>query len=223
MFKKILIAEDIDSISLGIVTVLKNKFVDADIRVTKYCDEAVMKIKKGINENEPFDLLISDLSFKPDYREVAISTGEGLIEAVRNIQPDIKVVVYSVDDRLYRIKSLFKNYKINAFITKGRESITEFPEALNLIYDTGYTYISPQVAHLFEEKALSEIDDDDVQLLKYLSEGLSQTEVSIILKTSGKNTSSISSVEKRINKLKIYFKANNTIHLISIAKDIGII
>ena len=31
-----------------------------------------------------------------------------------------------------------------------------------------------------------------------------------------------STIEKRIGKLKDYFKANNTVHLISIAKDLGI-
>jgi hypothetical protein len=32
-----------------------------------------------------------------------------------------------------------------------------------------------------------------------------------------------SSIEKRINKLKIYFKANNNVHLIAIAKDLGLV
>lgn len=223
MFKKILIAEDIDSISVGVITILQNKYPDIDIQSTKYCDEAIMKIKKGLNENEPFDLLITDLSFKQDYRDTILSTGEELVENVRKLQPTLKIIVYSIDDRIYRIKNLFHNYKVNGFIAKGRDSITEFPQALNLIYATSYTYISPTVAHLFEEKTLSEIDDYDIKLLKHLSEGFTQTEISVILKASGKNTSSTSSIEKRINKLKIYFKANNTIHLISIAKDMGVI
>jgi len=223
MFKKILIAEDIDSISIGVVTILQNKYPDIDIRSTKYCDEALMKIKKGINEDAPFDLLITDLSFRQDYRDTVLSTGEELIEAARKLHPSLKIIVYSIDDRIYRIKNLFQSFKINGFIAKGRDSITEFPQALNLIYTTSYTYISPTVAHLFEEKTLSEIDDYDILLLKHLSRGKTQTEISEILKASGKNTSSTSSIEKRINKLKIYFKANNTIHLISIAKDMGVI
>lgn len=32
-----------------------------------------------------------------------------------------------------------------------------------------------------------------------------------------------SSIEKRINKLKIYFKARNNVHLIAIAKDLGLV
>jgi len=223
MFKKILIAEDIDSISIGIVSILQNKYPDCDIRTTKYCDEALMKVKKALNDNEPFDLLITDLSFKQDYREAVLSTGEELIEAVLKIQLGIKIIVYSVDDRLYRIKNLFQKLKINGFIAKSRDSIIEFPHALNLIYNTTYTYISPAVAHLFEEKTLSEIDDYDITLLKHLSRGLTQSEISALFKSHGVNTSSTSSIEKRINRLKIYFKATNTIHLISLAKDMGVI
>ena len=32
-----------------------------------------------------------------------------------------------------------------------------------------------------------------------------------------------SSIEKRINKLKTYFKANDNVHLIAITKDLGLI
>jgi hypothetical protein len=32
-----------------------------------------------------------------------------------------------------------------------------------------------------------------------------------------------SSLEKRINRLKIFLKANNNVHLIAIAKDLGLV
>jgi hypothetical protein len=40
----------------------------SDIYHAKYCD-ALVKIKKAIHDNAPYDLLISDLSFKADHRE----------------------------------------------------------------------------------------------------------------------------------------------------------
>ena len=222
MFKKILIAEDIDTISIGVASILE-KHTNADVRNTKYCDEAIAKIKRAIAEESPFDLIITDLSFKEDHRETTIANGEGLIAAIRKIQPNVKIIVYSIDDRAHRIKALFNNFSINAFIAKGRDSIAEFPYALQMISATDAFYISQQVAHLFEEKSISEIDRYDIELLKHLSQGLTQSEISEIIKAQGKNTSSTSSIEKRINKLKIYFKANNTIHLIAIAKDMGVI
>jgi len=222
MFKKILVSEDIDSISFGLVSVLQKSY-PSDIRTTKYCDDALLKIKAALHEEKPYDLLITDLSFKEDHRDVKLTSGEELIEAARKEQPDLKVIVYSIDDKPYRIKNLFEEYKINAFVAKGRDSSTEIIEAMDIVHDTDTTYTSPQLSHISREMAILEIDDYDVILLKHLSDGLTQPEISNILKRAGKTTSSTSSIEKRINKLKIYFKANNTIHLISKVKDMGII
>jgi DNA-binding NarL/FixJ family response regulator len=222
MFKKVLIIEDIDSISLGITTVLQNKFANADIRSTKYCDEAYLKVKRALFENAPFDLIITDLSFKADYRNTKIENGKELIALIRKEQPGVKIIVYSVDNRPYIIKSLFDSYNINAFVSKGRESNTELLEAIEAI-SKEHNYISPEYSAILKESTLMEIDEIDIDLLNSLAKGLTQTEISTLFKKLGKTSSSTSSIEKRINKLKIYFKANNTIHLIALAKDMGVI
>ncbi len=221
MFQKILIAEDIDSINFGINALLKEK-LKADIKNTKYCDEAVLKVKKAAYENEPFELLITDLSFKEDHRESKIKTGEELIEAVTAVQPDIKIIVYSIEDRPFKIKSLFENYDIDAYINKSRESIFELMEAIDLVYKNS-TFISPRLAQLLREEVFQEIEDYDIELIKSLAKGLTQDEISDYFRAAGKSPSSISSIEKRINKLKIFFKAKNAIHLVAISKDMGII
>jgi len=222
MFKKILVSEDIDSISFGLVSILQKNY-PSEIRTTKYCDDALLKIKAALHEGKPYDLLITDLSFKDDYRDVKLSSGEELVEAARSEQPDLKIIVYSIDDKPYRIKNLFDKYKINAFVAKGRDSSTEIIEAMDIVHDTDTIYTSPQLSHIARDMAILEIDEDDITLLKYLSDGLTQPEISELLKNAGKTSSSTSSIEKRINKLKIYFKANNAIHLISTVKDMGII
>lgn len=222
MFKKILIIEDIDSISLGIMSLLEKK-ISADIRATKYCDEAFLKIKKALFEHEPYDLIITDLSFKEDHREAKINSGEELIKAARQEQPDIKIIVYSIEDRPYKIKSLFDTYYINAYVTKNRDSTFKLLEAMETIYDSDEHYISPQVAFSLKDDTLFEIEDYDIELIKNLSYGLTQDEISIAFRKLGKSPSSTSSIEKRINKLKIFFKAKNTIHLVAISKDMGII
>ena len=56
-----------------------------------------------------------------------------------------------------------------------------------------------------------------------LSIGISQENIEAEFKKEGISPNSKSSIEKHINKLKIYFKANNTVHLVAIAKDLGII
>ena len=222
MFKKVIIAEDLDAISLGIEQVLKDLDI-LDFQHSKFCDEAFLKIRAAIHQNAPYDLLISDLSFKTDHREVKITSGDELVQKVRELQPEIKIIAYSVEDKNYRIKSLFDHAEIDAFVLKGLNSIEELKKAIHITSTSDQKFISPEVASALQEKNNFEIDDLDIQILKHLSSGTPQDEIIQIFKDLGIKPNSKSAMEKRLSKLKDFFKANNTIQLISIAKDMGII
>lgn len=222
MFKKVIIAEDLDAISLGIEQVLKDLDI-VDFQHSKYCDEAFLKIRSAITKNEPYDLLISDLSFKTDHREVKITNGDELVQKVRELQPDIKIIAYSVEDKNYRIKSLFDNAEIDAFVLKGLNSIEELKKAIHITSTSNQKFISPEIASALQEKNNFEIDDLDIQILKHLSSGTPQDEIIQIFKELGIKPNSKSAMEKRLSKLKDFFKANNTVQLVFIAKDMGII
>jgi two-component system capsular synthesis response regulator RcsB len=222
MFKKVIVAEDFDSINLGIEQALKDLDIE-NIQYSKYCDDAFLKIRKGIHDNEPYDLLISDLSFKADYREAKIANGDELIQKVREEQSNIKIIAYSVEDKSYRIKSLFENSGIDGFVLKGRNSIEELKKAINLVATSNQKYISTEIASVLQEKQNYEIDDLDIQIMKQLSLGIPQDEITEAFKKLGIKPNSKSTIEKRIAKLKDFFKASNTIHLVSITKDMGII
>jgi len=222
MFKKILIADDIDSINLGIKSLLE-KGVSVEIDHVRYCDDAILKIKKALKDGVPYELLISDLSFKQDHREVKLAGGEELIAAARKEQPEIKVIAYSVDERNFRIKSLFDTLDVDAFVSKGREGSVQLANAITTIYNSDKRYISPHLSHLLTDSSALEIEESDVEVLQYLSKGLSQEEIAKTLQELRKSSASLSSVEKRINKLKIVFKAKNLAHLVSITKDMGLI
>jgi two-component system capsular synthesis response regulator RcsB len=222
MFKKVIIAEDLDAMNLGIQQVLKDLNIN-NSQHSKYCDDAFLKIRAAINQNEPYDLLISDLSFKTDHRAVTIASGDELVQKVRELQPDIKIIAYSVEDKSFRIKSLFDHAGINAFVLKGLNSIEELKKAINILSTSDQKFISPEVASALQEKNNYEIDDIDIKILKHLSAGTSQDEIIEIFKNSDIKPNSKSAVEKRLSKLKDFFKANNTVHLVSITKDMGII
>ncbi|MDX6183441.1 response regulator [Flavobacterium sp. Fl-77] len=222
MFKKVLVAEDFDSINLGIEQALKDLNI-VNFQHSKYCDDAFLKMRKAILDNEPYDLLISDLSFKTDHREVKIASGDELIEQVRALQPNIKIIAYSVEDKGYRIKSLFENSGINGFVLKGRNSIEELKKAINLLAASEQRYVSSEIAAVIQEKNNYEIDDFDVLILKQLSLGVPQDDIGATFKELGIKPNSKSTIEKRIAKLRDFFKANNTVHLVAIAKDMGII
>ena len=222
MFTKVLIAEDLDTISIAIVQALE-KLSITEIHHSKYCDEAYLKIKKALHDKVPYDLVISDLSFKIDHREEKLSSGEELLEAIKKVQPDIKTIIFSIEDKSFRIKSLFNNLGINAYVCKGRDSIQELQAAIQHIYNNEETKISNEVALALRDKTLFEIESYDITLLKSLAKGQTLDEISSEFKVSGIQPSGTSSLEKRINRLKIYFKANNNVHLIAITKDLGLV
>ena len=224
MFNKVIISEDFDSINLAVVEVLKDCNIK-EVEYTKYCDDALLKIRKALLDGTPYDLLLTDLSFKEDHRDetITLKSGDELIAAVKELQPNIKIIVYSVEDKPYRIKSLFENHNIDGYVMKGRNSIPELKNAITLVYNSDQKYLSPTITYVLQDKTVNEIDNYDLELLKYLSIGVPQEQMEQQFKMLNISPNSKSSIEKRINKLKTYFKASNTIHLIAIAKDLGLI
>jgi two-component system capsular synthesis response regulator RcsB len=222
MFKKVLVAEDFDSISITVGKALEELSV-TEIHHAKYCDDAFLKIKKALYDNAPYELLVSDLSFKTDHRQNKLNSGDELIAAVKKVQPGIKTIVFSIEDKSFRIKSLFNNLGINAFVAKGRDSIPELKKAITGIFNDESKILSVELSHALRSKSLIEIETYDIEILKLLSKGHTLDEISLEFKTLGIIPNGSSSIEKRINRLKIYLKANNNVHLIAIAKDLGLV
>lgn len=226
MLPKVIIAEDIDGLNIAVKQALKEMNIcEEQIDNVKYCDDALLKIKGALQSNKPYELLITDLSFKEDYRKETqkLHSGEDLIEATKSLQPNLKIIAFSIEDRAYRIKSLFEEFNIDAYVIKGRHSIPELKKAIRTVLETNEKFISPEISYALQDKTVNEIDNYDLELIKQLSLGVPQEEMEQTFKTLGITPSSKSTIEKRISKLKIYFKANNTVHLIAIAKDLGLI
>ncbi len=221
MFTKVLVVEDMDDINKGVNSTLQDLGI-VKIDQVQYCDDAYLKIKRALKDKKPYKLLISDLSFKTDHREQQYPSGEDLIKIVQEVQPDLKVIVYSVEERLQRVRTLVNNYHINAYVCKGRYGLKELSKAIHATY-IGKQYLSPQVEKALHKKSNLEINDYDIELIKQLSLGLSQDEISRYFKEINISPNSLSSIEKHLNKLKIQFKANNATHLVTKAKDLGII
>ncbi|APY00542.1 DNA-binding response regulator [Lacinutrix venerupis] len=221
MFKKVLVADDLLSINQGVLSILKTLNIN-NIQEVQYCDDAYLKIKRANFDNKPIDLLITDLSYKKDHRNQKLNSGEDLISVLHSEFPNLKIIVYTVEDRLQKVRTLFNSYNINAYVCKGRKGLVELNKAITTVH-AGEKYLSPQISAALSSKNNMEITDFDVELLRQLSCGLSQDEISKYLKANNISPFSLSTVEKKINKLKNQFNANNTIHLIAITKDLGLI
>lgn len=222
MFKKILVAEDMDDINRGVYDTLC-KLGILEIQQVQYCDDAYLKIKRAILDKKPFDLLITDLSFENDYREQKYESGEALVKALKQENIEIPIIMYSVEDRLEKVRLLINKYDINAYACKGRDGLKELSKAIHHISTKKEKYLSPQVILAKSTNNDTDINDYDIELIELLAKGLSQSEISTFFTKNKISPSSLSSVEKRINKLKDIFRANNPAHLIAIAKDQGFI
>jgi DNA-binding NarL/FixJ family response regulator len=221
MFKNVLVVDDHASVNHGIVQTLKNNTSIQQVAFTQNCEDAYIKFQRATKDGYPYDLVIVDIGFKQDYRKQTIKSGLELIELLRKKQPDIKVIVYSVEDRKTKVQSYIERYHINGFISKSRHGLKELLEAIpNVWNNTPYT---SKTLEINTQKSTFEIDDFDIVLLQELAKGMSQKEISQLFQVKNAKSNSLSSIEKKINKLKVHFKAKNTIHLISICKDLGII
>lgn len=221
MFKKVLISDDFGSINQGVLKVLDELGI-TNVKQVQYCDDAYLQIKNALMNNDPYDLFITDLNFKTDHREQKYLSGEAIIEQLRIEYPNLKIIAYSVEDRLQKVRYLLNDLKVNGYVCKGRNGLIDLSSAIKTI-SQGNIFLSTQVKQALNPKNSLEIDDYDIHLLKQLSLGHSKDTISNYFKENGITPNSLSSIEKKQGRLLIQFRANNAIHLIGIVKDLGLI
>ncbi|OEK09665.1 response regulator receiver protein [Flavivirga aquatica] len=220
MFKKILVAEDFGGENLGIIQTLTEKLKGVEIQNELYCDKAYNRFKIAETNNIPFELLITDLHFKESLVSRKLSSGIELINAIKLIQPKIKVIVYSMVDNVTQINTLFKEQNINGYVCKGRHGLTELISAIYNIYQNK-TYLSPQINLV--DNDVFELDNFDLSILKELANGFNKKEIVQKFKEQNITPNSESTIDKKISKLFDHFEAKNTTHLISKLIKIGVL
>ncbi len=221
MFEKVLIAEDYESASISVQRSLKDLEVKKT-HFTHYCDDAYNLVQKSIAENQPFDLLITDLSFEEDGKIQKLKSGNDLIKEVRKIAPDLKILVFSSEKRPQIIKALFDDFSIDGFVSKGRLDVQDLKKAIGLVYK-GEKYISQDNIVNMRKRDNIELSSLQFHILTLISEGLLQKNISDALREKNIKPNGQSTIEKTINQLKESFGAKSNEHLIAICKDMGIL
>lgn len=221
MFKKILIAEDYESFNISVQKVVEDLKISQP-KFDSYCDTAFDRIKMAIQENAPFELLITDLSFDADHKKQKLETGQQLVEAVRMIQPDLKVIVFSVEKRQEIIDKLFHDQKINAYVKKGREDVTDLKRAIKSVYNNE-RFISYDLKRPSKDKNAFEFSTFDTQLVSLLANGMLVKEIPLYLKERQIKPSSMSYIEKKLSNIRESLDVKSNEQLISVCKDFGII
>jgi two-component system capsular synthesis response regulator RcsB len=221
MFKRVLITEDHESTSISVQKTLADLGIHTT-EYTYYCDDALMHIKKSLDEAQPFDLLITDLSFEEDHRKQKIASGLELITAVRAVLPSLKVLVFSAENKAAIIDSLFKETGINAYVRKARHDAKDLKLAVQAISENK-TYLSADLKEIVKQKNAYEFSDFDVTIISLLSSGMLQKDIPIYLQKNNIKPSGLSSVEKRLNLMKEALEFSKNEQLVAYCKDFGII
>ncbi|HWW37902.1 response regulator [Pedobacter sp.] len=221
MFERVLIAEDHESSNISVRKTLEDLGIEIAHYVF-YCDDALTWIQKARQNDEPYDLLITDLSFEEDHNKQRITGGTELIKAVRQAQPNLKILVFSAENKAAVIDALYDELGINAYVRKARNDAQELKLAINTIYKSS-KYISANLRQNIKAKNAYEFADVDIAIISLLSQGIPQKNIPFHLQEKGISPSGLSSVEKRLNLMREALEFSKNEQLVVYCKDFGLI
>lgn len=221
MFKKVLISEDHESTNISVRKTLADLGIkNADY--VYYCDDALVRVKKAIQNKNTYDLLITDLSFEEDHNVQQITGGVALIKAAKQIQPDLKILVFSAENKQAFIETLFKELEIDGYVRKARYDAQELKAAIMEISE-GKKYVSVSLRQVLKQKNSHEFSTLDVNIVALLSQGIHQKNIPTYLQEKNIKPSGLSSIEKRLGLMKDVLGFTKNEQLIVFCKDMGII
>jgi two-component system capsular synthesis response regulator RcsB len=220
MFERVLIAEDQESTSISVrKTIGDLKIVDPDY--VFYCDDAFARIQKALKMDQPYDLLITDLSFEEDHNIQKIIDGAALIKAAKDKQPGLKILVFSAEGKSAVIDAL-KDLGIDGYVRKARHDAKELRLALEAIAK-GNRYFPAQMKVPMKERNTYDFTSYDTTIIALLAGGVKQKEIPEYLQDKDIKPSGLSSIEKRLNLIREVLGFSTNEQLIAYCKDFKII
>ncbi|MFB0497328.1 two-component system capsular synthesis response regulator RcsB [Mucilaginibacter sp. OAE612] len=221
MFKNVLIAEDHESASISVRKTLADLGVP-DPDFAYYCDEALKRVTIELRNKRPYGLLVTDLFFEPDDNPQRLADGEALIRAVRQVQPDLKVLVFSAEHRAGVIEPLFEGLKVDGYVRKARHDAQELRTAIETIF-SGKVHYPTHLRQVTARKNAYDFTELDVMIITLLSQGVLQKNIPDYLQQKNMQSSALRSVEKRLKQMRDALNFSKNEQLVIFCKDMGII
>lgn len=218
---KVLIAEDHETANLSVQKTLEDLGI-IDPHYVFYCDDALLKIRKANQDDHPYDLLITDLSFEEDHSKQKLSDGVALIAAARSVQPALRVLVFSAEKKPATIDLLYEKYAIDGYVRKARNDAQELKTAIQTI-DNDQRYYPRYLRQLVGRKNAHEFTPYDVTILTLLAQGMQQNEIPDQLRLLGIKPAGQSTLEKRLHHIREVLDFSSNAQLIAYCKDMGIV
>ena len=180
---KILIADDHTVVRLGVKAILKSEYPDFTIDLATDYNSMKKCIDSGI-----YDLIILDINMPG-------STFTNMIDEIKSIQPNIKILIFSGYDQDVALQ----------YIKKGAEGYLnkqcpeeEIIHAIKTILNTGFYYpaeLIPILLNSKEKKSASALTAREFQIFELLANGNGNLEISNILNIQA---TTISTFKKKI-------------------------
>lgn len=175
---------------------------------------------QALNEsNADFDLVFLDISMPPS-KDGKLTSGEDLGKLLRKKQPNIKLMVLTMLNDVFRIKGIINDLKPEGFLLKTEITLeilsTAYYQVLN-----GNSYFSPEVGRLLKEPidADIQIDSLDRKILYYISIGEKMKNLPMYIPLS------MATIERRKKNLKsvLQLKSGSDRELLEKAREMGFI
>lgn len=220
MLKNVLIAEDHESANISLQITLDD-YGAKNVDYVYYCDDALKRIRKR-PVGEPFDLLITDIYFEDDGNRQDIADGMELIQAARQLCPGLKVLVFSAESKIAIIDKLFNQLEIDGYVRKGRNDSQELRLALQNI-SRNKRHFPTHLRQAIKQKNTYDFSELDIMIISLLSKGMLQKDIPAYLQENQIKPSGLSSVEKRLTRMKEVLEFTKNEQLVVFCKDMGLI
>lgn len=221
MIDKVIIAEDHESENLSVQKTMEELHIGL-VDYVYYCDDALNKIRTAKQKGESYDLLITDLYFEDDGTFQKIGGGFDLIQAAREVQPEIMILVFSTENRPATIDMLFKKYEIDGYVRKARHDVQELKSALDILAK-GQQYYPRSLSKHVKQSNTYEFTEFDISIVRLLSQGYQQNEIPGYLRQHNIRPSSLSTIEKRLNQIREELGFSKNEQLVLFCKEAGIL
>jgi two-component system, NarL family, captular synthesis response regulator RcsB len=221
MIQKVLIVEDHEGASISVQKTLEEiRIVDPDYAY--YCDDALLKIRNAREGGEPYDLLITDLYFDADHHTQKIDSGDALIHAAREVQPELRVLVFSAEGKIGLIQPLYAKTNIDGYVRKGRNDAKELKVAIGQIA-SNERYYPRFFIQATRQENVHEFTNFDITLISLMAAGMRQKDIPEYLKKNQITPAGLSSVEKRLSHIREALSFTNNEQLVAYCKQMGIV
>ncbi|WP_143305143.1 DNA-binding response regulator [Chitinophaga vietnamensis] len=217
MISKVLVAEDHEIVNVSLQRTLEGLGI-VEIDHAYYCDDALKKVQVALQRGRSYDLLITDLCFDDDGSAQQITDGSSLIAAVRKVQPDLKIIVFSVKCDA----SVIEKHHVDGYVLKARNDAKDLLKAIEAV-SKNQSYFPRSLRQMIRQKNAYDFTPCDLAIITLLAEGVAQKDIPAHLQKDNIRPSSLSSVEKRLNKMREELNCSKNEQLIIACKEIGIL